>query len=108
MANFIGKDSLLNLSKIIEAENVKKALVFRGKKSYDFYKDLVRFTILDTEDCENRPQKQPAGKTQSTTLAGGALCFGMDYRVVLMPAFLSSMSHAPSMYMMPRARSYRP
>ena len=41
MANFIGKDSLLNLSKIIEAENVKKALVFRGKKSYDFYKDLI-------------------------------------------------------------------
>ena len=30
------------------------------------------------------------------------------YRVVLVPAFLSSMSHAPSMYMMPSARSYRP
>ena len=39
---------------------------------------------------------------------GWCFVFGMDYRVVLMPAFLSSMSHAPSMYMMPRARSYRP
>ena len=31
-----------------------------------------------------------------------------DYRVVLVPAFLSSISQAPSIYMMPRARSYRP
>ena len=32
----------------------------------------------------------------------------VNYRVVLVPAFLSSISHAPSMYIMPRARSYRP
>ena len=67
MANFIGKDSLLNLSKIIEAENVKKALVFRGKKSYDFYKDLIEkelaCEIVYYSDFSTNPKEEEIKKS---------------------------------------------
>ena len=49
MTSYIGRNSIRNLSKILEVEKAKKALVFTGRKSYEAIKPIVEKEFLDCE-----------------------------------------------------------
>ena len=63
MTSFIGRNSITNLSKILQEENSKKILVFTGKKSYDaikpvIEKELIACDITYYNDFSTNPKKE--------------------------------------------------
>ena len=49
MTSFVGKNSIQNLSDILNNENVQKALIFTGKKSYEVIKHIIESELKGIE-----------------------------------------------------------
>lgn len=63
MSSFVGKNSIMHLSNILKNEDVKKALIFTGKKSYELIrhiveKELVGYEITYYSDFSTNPKKE--------------------------------------------------
>ena len=63
MTSFVGKNSIQNLSDILKNENVQKALIFTGKKSYEVIKHIIESELKGIEfqyysDFSTNPKKE--------------------------------------------------
>ena len=63
MANFVGKNSISNLSSIIEKENANNVLIFCGKKSYETIKPIIENELSGVDfqyysDFSTNPKKE--------------------------------------------------
>ena len=63
MISFLGKNSIQNLSKIIQDEKAKNVLIFSGKKSYDAIKAVIEKELTSCEivyynDFSPNPKKE--------------------------------------------------